>query len=187
MISTGKLLDYKDFRQYSDAFIETGTAAGDGVQRAMDAGFNPVLSCEAARCWFELSRDRFNGNRSAILFFGKSTDVLPAMMQYVGGVSIIFLDAHPAGPTSAGHAEWVEGNTDWNQDSIIKAELKIVLASGLKHVIIIDDVNGLADGHSEQYAQMIGEDYDFNFYDENLSGDLLYKDKILVATPKKLI
>ncbi len=181
--STGQLLNYADFRQYSVTLIETGTAAGDGVQRAMDAGFNPVLSCEAAKCWFELSRDRFNGNRSAVLFYGKSTEMLAVMLKYVDGATIVFLDAHPAGPTSAGHNEWESGDRSWDQDSIIKAELKIILASGMKHVIIIDDVNGNSDGHAAEYAKMIGDGYDFAFYDENLSGDLLYKDKIFVAIP----
>ncbi|HEY5392149.1 MAG TPA: hypothetical protein VIJ57_08555 [Hanamia sp.] len=40
--STGRLLDYREFRKYSDTFIETGNAAGDGLQRALDGGFQYI-------------------------------------------------------------------------------------------------------------------------------------------------
>lgn len=32
---------------FNNVLIETGTAAGDGVQRAIDAGFKQIYSCEA--------------------------------------------------------------------------------------------------------------------------------------------
>lgn len=180
---TGKLLDYKNFRQYSDTFCETGAAAGDGIQRALDAGFQKVVSIEAKDHWFKMCADRFAMNEKVFVLFGKSTDVLKEVLHTLQP-SVIFLDAHPSGELSAGHAEVMAGDNSWSQDAIIKAELAIIIAIGVKHVIIIDDVNGLADGLAVQYMALIGEGYEFAFYDENLSGELLYTNKILVATPK---
>jgi hypothetical protein len=184
--STGKLLNYKDFRQYSDTFVETGTAAGDGVQRALDAGFEKVISIEAARKWFEQSGQRFLNNNKVSLRFGVSSLVLKLALEKIP--LVIFLDAHPSGPESAGHADLMEkgGESEYQQDAIIKAELDIVLSHYHKHIIIIDDVNGLTDGLAVQYCEKMlkaNPEYKFYFYDEDLSGNHSYKDKILVAIP----
>lgn len=187
-IFTGKLLNYKDFVHMSSVFIETGTAAGDGVQRALDAGFCTVSSIEAKEYWYELCKKRFTGNAHVDICLGKSTDELKTYQVLEQERCVIFLDAHPAGPESAGHAEWESGDRSWDQDTIIKAELAIILATAKRHVIIIDDVNGMKDGHAAEYMALIEADYpnqyDYAFYDENLSGSLLYEDKILVAIPK---
>lgn len=186
---TGKLLDYKEFRPCSDNFLETGTAAGDGVQRAIDAGFIEVCSCEAAEKWFNQSYDRFKFNDNVKICQAESKEFLRIFVSRTLP-QVIFLDAHPAGPESAFHKELMEEGpeSEWNQDRIIKAELDIILERYKKHVIIIDDVNGLEDGHAEEYMEIMlraNPDYKFYFYDENLSGNAehYYKDKILVAIP----
>lgn len=189
--STGQLLDYKEFLKYSDTFIETGAAAGDGIQRALDAGFKAVLSCEAADKWHQACCKRFAVFLNVNIFKGKSINCINRMMMAIEppGAFVIFLDAHPTGPESAGHKEWESGDRSWDQDIIIKAELAIILTTRQQHVIIIDDVNGLADGHAMEYCELIEAahpgGYDFAFYDENLSGTMLYIDKILVAKPKQ--
>lgn len=184
---TGKLLDYKNYRKYSDMFVETGTAAGDGIQRALDAGFDLIDSCEAANKWFQISLDRFKGSNKVELYKGKSTDFLEDVVSY-SDTQVIFLDAHSAGPESFGHQECITGIEDYQQENIIKTELNIILNKYNKHVIIIDDVNGLTDGHAEEYMEIMSKanlEYKFSFWDENLSGktDYYYKDKLLVAIP----
>lgn len=186
--STGKLLNYKDFRKYSDTFIETGCAAGDGVQRALDAGFNPVISIEASEEYFKQSQQRFLTSNKVWLYKGKSVDVLTGIAGKSQIPTVFYLDAHVSGESSAGYQDWLEkgSESDYAQDKCIKQELEIILSHYNKHVIIIDDVNGLTDGHSVEYAEIIlraNPDYKFQFYDENLSGNFLYKDKLLVAIP----
>lgn len=189
--STGKLLNYKDFlpnNEETKAFLETGSAAGDGVQRALDAGFNVVVSVEASKQYYEHCCERFKRDNRVTILLGKSIDVLASMDRIPQDV-VIFLDAHVSGETSAGYEDWVKNgeDSDYAQDKTIKAELKIILEKTNANVIIIDDVNGLTDGHAEEYAAQILEanpGYQFYFYDENLSGKLLYKDKILVAVPQ---
>lgn len=192
---TKKLMDYKHFRPYSDIFIETGTAAGDGVQRAIDAGFTTIASIEAAEYWFKMSAGRFaaRGLHDIVyLTFGKSTDLLYRVVNTHCGKekrAIIFLDAHPSGPLSAGHSEWLaDPGGEASQHAIIQAELRVILAHRHDHVIIIDDVNGMSDGCAQQYMDTmlaVNPNYKFSFWDENLSGDpaYYYHEKILVAIP----
>lgn len=182
---TNELLNYADFTWYSDTFVETGSAAGDGIQRALDAGFAYVHSIEAERSWFEMCMKRFINNERACLHLGKSTDVLgkltiPTKKQGI----VFFLDAHPSGPLSAGHTEVLEDpNGECSQDNIIKAELEIILSKYRKPIIIIDDQNGI-DEYSNRYVeiiQLVHPEYVFEFYDENLGGNHFYKNKLLVA------
>lgn len=187
--STNRLLDYREFIKYGNTFIETGCAYADGVQRAIDAGFKKVISIEASEMYYESSFNRFIHNDNVDIVLGKSIDKLPLIIDVVGKEPyVIFLDAHVSGDTSAGYHDWLEkgAESDYAQDKTIKAELEIILSNYNKHVIIIDDVNGLKDGCAVQYcAQMLkaNPDYKFYFYDENLSGEMLYQDKILVAIP----
>jgi hypothetical protein len=185
-----QLLNYKDFVRYGSTFIETGSAAGDGIQRALDAGFAEVHSIEAATYWYDLCLDRFKFNMAVELHLGKSTDVLGT--DFLGGKVdglVFFLDAHPSGPLSAGHADVMEKGfaSEFNQDNIIKAELAIILEKYKDAVIMIDDQAGL-DDYSQEYIEIIlkaNPGYRFEFYDENLSGEHLYTHKILVAIPAR--
>ncbi|MES2428232.1 MAG: hypothetical protein V4560_14730 [Bacteroidota bacterium] len=184
---TGQSLDYKNYLPYSDTFIETGTAAGDGVQRALDAGFESIVSIEAATMWYDQCKSRFKSTPGIDIVFGKSTVMLPGMLAAFVGPLVIFLDAHPAGVLSAGHSDWIaDPNGEWAQDNIIQAELRIILTHRPDHIIIIDDVNGMTDGCAEKYMDLClaaNPNYRFEFWSENLSGDLLYTDKILVCLP----
>ncbi len=173
-----ELFDYKNFLKYSNTLIETGCAWGDGVQRALDAGFKKVISIEASNKYFIHSKSRFNSNVSILL--GESKKVLPKILK--GKPLVFFLDAHPSATDSYGYTEWAATQANI-QDNIIKAELGIILADYNKHIIIIDDMQGL-DEFSQRYIDMIlkvNSDYQFKFYDENLSGNKFYKSKILAA------
>ena len=187
---TGRLFDYKEFRKYSDTFIETGCAAADGVKRAVDAGFLSVVSIEASEYYYKLASERFKYHLSVSIQFGRSIDILP---KYITGTKepfVFYLDAHVSGDTSFGYEDWIKNGEESEaaQDKTIKAELEIILSNYNKHIICIDDVNGLDDGHAVEYMDLClkyNPDYKFRFYDENLSGDpaYYYKDKILVAIP----
>ena len=184
---TGKLFDYKEFRKYSDVFIETGCANGDGVQRALDAGFDPIFSIEAATEWFVTTTRRFNNTQKVEIVLGKSTDKLQGVIDRLFKSPFVFyLDAHSSGDTSFGHKECLAGEPEFQQDNIIKQELNIILSNYNKHIICIDDVNGLTDGHAEEYMQIClnaNPDYKFQFWDEQLDPKgPRYKDKILTVT-----
>lgn len=182
--STGKFLHYKEFRKYSRTLIETGSGHGGGIQRALDAGFERIISIEAGGENFQICRKRFRDNPAVFLYQGKSIDALPVLFQLFDlGQCVFFLDAHPSGPASFGHQELMTGDMTYAQDTIIRQELKILLADPYRHAFILDDINGQP--VATDYAQMIAarhRNYHFAFYDENLGK--FYKDKLLVAIPE---
>lgn len=185
---TGKLFDYKEFRKYSDTFIETGNAAGDGLQRAIDGGFPTIIGIEASKMYFDICMKRFNNNPDVLQLLGKSTEYLEiAFIAKKSEKAVIYLDAHVSGPTSFGFDDWQKNGEESEaaQDKTIKAELNIILSNYNRHIICIDDVNGLTDGHAEEYIDLIlsyNPDYKFAFYDEQLDPKgPRYKDKILTA------
>lgn len=215
------LFDLKDFVKYSDTFIETGTCAGDGLQRAIDAGFFFLRSVELDDLFYVKSLTRFNtphgsDKRSVYmpdggyrifrndwgtffhpkafvmdLYKGDSRDILPHLLSNIDKTAVIFLDAHPAGPGTAGHDDLMEKGSylsSFAQDKIILAELEIIRDHAkAPHIILIDDVNGDGDIYIEwiKSESESPADYKFQYADQQL-GDKLYKQKILCCIPAHL-
>lgn len=187
--SANEFLSYKDFRRLSDTFIETGSGHGDGIQRALDAGFTHIASIEAYYDNFMVCAKRFAGDRRVHLYYGKSQDVLPRLIRAAPGPCVFFLDAHPSASNSYGYEEVARGNVEYFQDTIIRQELALILADEHQHVILIDDMHGESRDCAHQYREIIRAAkpwYEFAFYDENLSGTdpkYFYHDKLLAAVP----
>jgi hypothetical protein len=175
-ISTSKKpFNLKDYLKYSTTFIETGSCRGDGIKKALDAGYEMVFSVELHDGLFEHCQKRFNNDQRVTLFKGYSYDCLPKMLKER---SVIFLDAHPAGPETAGHEELMKEGTGsaFDQDIIIRNELKVILGHRMDHVIIIDDCQG--ENHLTLHYKSLMPGYKFRFYDQEG-----HKDKILVCEP----
>lgn len=187
---TNQLLNFADFRQYSDVFIETGTCYGRSVTAAIEAGYNTIKSVEAKDEYYlhcvELFKDKAN---SVSLFKGKSIDHLPKMLEGIDKPAVFWLDAHVSGEASAGYEDWkAKGEeSDFHQHTALKKELAIVLNHRKDHIILIDDQNG-PNADNEVYIKMISDagEYIFFWYDEQ-AGETFYKDKVLVAIPAKLL
>lgn len=187
--ATNEFLRYNDFRRFSDTFIETGSGHGDGIQRALDAGFAHVASIEAYDENFLICAKRFSGDKRVRLYRGLSVDVLPRLMQRLPGPCVFFLDAHPSAENSYGFVEAARGEAAYFQDTIIRQELALILADSHRHVILIDDMHGDSAPCAHEYREIVQRAKDwyvFRFYDENLSGTnpaYFYKDKLLAAFP----
>lgn len=186
MRSANKLLDWWEFTQFSEVFIETGTCMGRTVQMALDAGFKRVKSVEFSAHFYEHSVRLFNKNPKVELFLGKSVERLPEMLADLDAPAVIWLDAHVSGEASGGYQDWVEKQekSDFDQNNILTRELEIIFEHRKDHVILIDDQNG-ENPYSLAYANFIQSqaEYDCFFIDEQM-GEIFYKDKILVAIPK---
>jgi hypothetical protein len=187
-VETNQKLNFADFINHSDIYIETGTCYGQSVERALAAGYKRIRSVEVHQPFYDHCFNLFADKANVELFLGKSDEELPEMLKGIMQPCIIFLDAHPAGPNTGGHDDLMEkGNaSEFNQDSILKRELQVILSHRPDHIIIIDDQNGL-NADNEAYMEMImkaNKDYQFYFYDEQLDPNgTYYKNKSLVCIP----
>jgi len=104
-------------------FVETGTNRGGGVQVALDAGFERVVSIEINENLYSHARNRFiNDSRVAILH-GDSTKLLWNVIKGINH-EITF---------------WLDGHTAYKNIPIID-ELEIIGRHHIKtHTIMIDD------------------------------------------------
>jgi hypothetical protein len=174
-----KTFDIKNFRYFSDTYIESGSCWGESINRALKARFNRIKSCELQESFYRHCLNRFK-NKNVELYLGKSSDQLSKMLEDVYEPSVIFLDAHPAGTGTAGHEELMNGNPEFHQNTIISQELKIILEHRKDHLIIIDDQNG------ENHFKDQLPNYTFEFLDEQLTPtSIYYNSKILVCYPSK--
>lgn len=174
-------MNFTPYIHYSKTFIETGTNKGDGIKRALDAGFEKILSVEADQDLFILSRERFKRDNRVKIWLGKSYGALPEMLARIKERCVFWLDAHPSGPGTAGHLQLMQGNTVWHQDSIIKKELSVITQHRNDHIVLIDDCQGL-DKYTRGYIDTmlnVNPAYRWEFFDEQLGG-VFHKEKILV-------
>lgn len=176
-------MDFSRFRQYSDTFIETGTHLGESVQAALDAGFTDVRSVELKESIYLKAKERFAGNKCVTCYHGKSIDCLPDMVKDVPIPSVFWLDAHPAGPGTAGHEEWLKRDESVFQDTVLSEELKIILSHG-KHVILIDDQNGWET--AKKFVRIIEDFYPAGYgfiIEDEIRPSVHYKEKVLICVP----
>lgn len=205
---TGIILNFSDFIKYSDTLCETGTGRLHSVFAAISAGFKRITTVEACEAYHRdnindlsekfkyafsgsLPNDVhfYNDNNETIvdLYFGMSQDRIFEMIKDVDRPIVFWVDAHPSGPLSAGHDDLMKNGNDsqYAQDNVITAELKIILAHRKDHIILIDDQNGVNE-ENEKYMAMILEanpNYKFLFYDEKRGNDY-YKNKCLACIPE---
>ena len=155
-IKEGKIVAYYLFKDLGVGtgckyFIETGTHIGNGVQYALDAGFEQVFSCEFMQDRYKECMDRFVDNDNVSLWLGTSVDCIPEMLKQVDEKACFWLDAHAEG----GGVPTFE-------------ELDIIKGSGIKnHTILIDDIPVYFAGKEkklEEKIRSINEDYVIEYH-----------------------
>lgn len=122
------LADYG--RRYGlTVFVETGTNAGDTPWALMDQ-FERLYTIEIGRDLFHAARDRFVGT-NVMCLHGDSATVLPAVLREIGETpALLWLDGHACSSNVAERGK---------QDSPIIEELEAVFATGVPHVVLVDD------------------------------------------------
>ena len=184
MYITDQLFNIKDFLPYSNTYVESGSCNGESIRRALEAGFKRIKSVELDESFYRQCVQRFK-DKPVELFWGKSTDHLNQMLADVYVPAVIFLDAHPAGPGTGGHEEFLKGNLEFLQDNILRHELSILLDHRRDHLIIIDDQTpGSEADYYIDYLRKFNPSYEPYWYDEQLREDQpFFKNKILVCAP----
>jgi len=75
-------------------FIETGTYVGDGVQAALDFGFEDVHSIELSEKLYDHCCRRFAGDNRVHIHCGDSTEVLEPLIADIAERITFWLDGH---------------------------------------------------------------------------------------------
>jgi len=114
-------------------FIETGTAKGEGLQTAIDYGFEQLYSVEANVEVFARASARFIDQPNVQLLLGDGGQVLPGLLRYVTEPAVFWLDSH----WSTGEAQLPAGTSPCP----LLSELRAIAEHPIKnHVILIDDI-----------------------------------------------
>jgi hypothetical protein len=117
---------FKKYKGNHKLFFETGTHKGDGVQNALNMGFEEVISIEILPEFYEGCVERFKDEiekNKVHLFLGDSNKRMEEMLELIKEPSLIFLDGH------------------FNNGDPLWKELEILKNHPIKtHTIIVDDM-----------------------------------------------
>lgn len=154
-------------------FIETGSYRGDGIQLALDTGFDKVISIDIDPANTQFCRSRFdmdNTELPIILFTGNSPDVLQQVLSGIYKPCTFWLDAHSM------------LNEDTEDDYPLLKELEVIAKHHIKtHTILIDDFLYLSHpditGWSKQVIEfklrLINPDYKFEYRSNPIKNNIL--------------
>lgn len=162
------------FAKYkSSCLIETGSHLGDGIQKALDEGFNRVISIELADKYFEYCRWRFSQDPRVSIIKGDSFKVLPDILKSIERPVTFWLDGHHScGDTGLGE-HWTP----------LMQELDAIKDHHIKdHTILIDDmrcweepnpVHGFFKDDIYKKIKEINQNYSYNLEDGQVEKDIL--------------
>jgi hypothetical protein len=131
-------------------FIETGTAAGNGTQTALDYGFQRIMTIEANVDTYVAACQRFSADDRVILAQGDGQLVLPGLLRGVHEPAVFWLDSH----WSTGEAPLPEGTSPCP----VLGELRAIADHSIKdHIIMIDDIRYFKHGIEQWLNITLGD------------------------------
>jgi hypothetical protein len=120
------------FKKYKNKyFVETGSYLGEGIQAALDCGFEKVISLEISEQYKAICDQKFYGNKNVQLVRGDSCNILYDSIKNIEDKITFWLDGHySGGPTGLGKHEYP-----------LIQELEQINRHHIKsHTILIDDL-----------------------------------------------
>jgi hypothetical protein len=111
-----------------DTLVETGTYLGDMVWAQKDF-FRKIYSIELSSDLYERAKLRFRGAHNVELLHGDSSQKLAEVIRKLEAPALFWLDGHYSGGITA----------KGDKECPIFEELTHIFASGMAHVILIDD------------------------------------------------
>lgn len=113
------------FAKYPNrVFIETGSMGGDGIQQALDEGFEKVYSIEIDHQWWRHCQERFKDVPNVHLLLGDSAQMLGPLLKIINEPVTFWLDGHVGAESTP-----------------LLTELEVIKNHPIKnHKILIDDL-----------------------------------------------
>ena len=85
---------FKEYKQNCKTFVETGSYAGDGIQKALDADYENVISIELSQRYVKECMMRFDGQENVEIVEGDSADILFPTIENINERILFWLDGH---------------------------------------------------------------------------------------------
>ena len=158
-------------------FIETGTANGEGIAVALEAGFEKVISIEVNPDVYVKACQRFMDDDRVLLVMGDSGVHLPQVISNLEEQATFWLDSH-----------WSTGECDLgpsvNKCPILH-DLRAIAGHAIKnHIILVDDIryfragglpqwNDVTLGDIMEVVMNINPAYRLSFRDGHVADDIL--------------
>ena len=126
---------FKAYKKDIKIFVETGSYVGDGIQAAVDAGFNSIYSIEfydnrVGRC-----RARFKNVAYVKVIQGNSGEVLGELLSKINEPILFWLDAH-----YDAYIPEPDNLTPLTETQPVLQELEAIKNHHIKtHTILVDD------------------------------------------------
>lgn len=162
------------FQKYpNNYFVETGSGGGEGIQRAISAGFQKIISIELSEKYFNICKKKFESNENVEIVLGDSSIVLSSIILSINQPITFWLDGHHSCGDTALGKYW----------SPLMIELEqIGNHSSKNHTILIDDlrcwnVNNpvirFGEKEIKESILKINEKYTFVYEDGHVPNDIL--------------
>jgi len=132
---------------FNKIYIESGTGDGESAELALLAGFERIITIEAAPRMFELACKRFANEEKVLCVLGDSGTVLPDILRAIDLPVTFFLDAH----WSIGEPELPEGV---RKCPLLDDLIAIRNHSIKTHTILIDDMRYFRELHVEAWGDV---------------------------------
>lgn len=120
--------NYSRQHPYIKNFVESGSADGDTCI-AVQPYFERLFTVEIVPTVQERTAERLRPFKNVECFQGDTTHIFPGLLQQINQSCLFWLDGHYCGSLEA----------RGDKDTPVIEELQIILATGLPHVILIDD------------------------------------------------
>lgn len=168
---------FAEYKGDKKIFIETGTYRGDGIQLALDAGFERIYSMDIDPANIDFTMNRFDMHSGAYpnirLYNGDSGESLDQILQHIKEPAVFWLDAH---------SQMLEGEEAGATDWPLMMELRQIIETGAKeHTILIDDmlmlshpdVTGWTRNDIENRLLYINKDYKLTYLPNPVKNNIL--------------
>lgn len=145
-------------------FVETGSHVGNGIEVAINSGFNKIISIELSEKYYGICKERFINNIEVSLVLGDAELVLSDVINKIDDKITFWLDGHDSG-----------GDTAFGlHGDPIYQELDIIKNHKIKdHTIIVDDIRGMDITTLKEKILEINKDYNITYEDGHVPNDLL--------------
>lgn len=128
-------------------FVETGTLYGDGVDYALEAKFDKIISIEIDKTLAKKAKEKYSSYSQVEIIEGNSADVINNVCNTINEPVLFWLDAHFPGADAGlrGHLD----ETDFDTRVPLEKELTAIHKRQQRDVIICDDLWMYEDGPYE--------------------------------------